>query len=78
MQVRLGRMEWIVWSGWRDLNSRPLDPQRRAHRYPLCPLVLANALLSVESRLYAAPGDFPCPAVVGGSLARCCHKSLDQ
>jgi hypothetical protein len=27
MHVRLGRMEWIVWSGWRDLNSRPLDPQ---------------------------------------------------
>jgi hypothetical protein len=20
-------MGWIVWSGWRDLNSRPLDPQ---------------------------------------------------
>jgi len=20
-------MEWIVGSGWRDLNSRPLDPQ---------------------------------------------------
>ena len=27
LQVRLGRMEWIVWLGWRDLNSRPLDPQ---------------------------------------------------
>jgi hypothetical protein len=27
MQVRLGRVEWTVWSGWRDLNSRPLDPQ---------------------------------------------------
>ena len=41
-----GRMEWIVWSGWRDLNSRPLDPQLPATR----PLPYAGVRKSLPVR----------------------------
>src|SRR5215218_1572736 len=44
MQVRLGRMEWIVWSGWRDLNSRPLDPQTSA----ACPPTSSDVRFSLN------------------------------
>jgi hypothetical protein len=57
---RLGRMNAasdqarqsaIVWSGWRDLNSRPLDPQTCETRIRLLSTVLTAALLSVKSGL---------------------------
>jgi hypothetical protein len=38
-----------ILSGWRDLNSRPLDPQERARGNRPCSLVLADAFLSVKS-----------------------------
>jgi hypothetical protein len=63
-------------SGWRDLNSRPLDPQRRAQRTPPCPPMPEGVRLSVESGLNTAPDDLSCPAVAGSSLARCSHEGV--
>jgi hypothetical protein len=44
-------------SGWRDLNSRPLDPQRAAHRYPPCSHMLTTARLSANSARSMTVGD---------------------
>jgi hypothetical protein len=40
-------MEWIDWSGWRDLNSRPLDPQTSA----ACPRTSPHVQFSLKIRV---------------------------
>ena len=58
-------------SGWRDLNSRPLDPQTCGSRIPPCQLVLADAFLSVNPGLSSVLRDLPYPLVASSLLAPC-------
>jgi hypothetical protein len=57
-------------SGWRDLNSRPLDPQEDAHRYRPCPMVLADALLSVNRAVGTVFPDLSCQVVISSPAAQ--------
>jgi hypothetical protein len=57
-------------SGWRDLNSRPLDPQEREHRYLQCSRVLADAFLSVNPAIGRAVADLSYPLVIGSTPAQ--------
>ena len=61
-------------SDWRDLNSRPLDPQTREPRYLSYPRVLAGVLLSVTGRACMALGDLLYSPIFSSLLAQRSHR----
>jgi hypothetical protein len=52
-----------ILSGWRDLNSRPLDPQAVQRRYPPCSYLLTGAWPSVNLWLALTSRDLPYPTL---------------